>query len=172
VNGEYVDPVRIWDAKSGSLGREFGAEGIHGRPMALSPDGSIVATGGKSVKLWDVRSGKLIRELFGILKRTQSIAFSANGKLIVSGGSYGTTNLWEVATGRHLVTLFAFSEVKDGAVGDDWLAYTPEGFYDGSAGVEKYLAWRVGEELLTTRDLAGELHRPERVAEALRLVVR
>ena len=120
-----------------------------GRPMALSPDGAVLATGGKSVRLWDARTGKPLRELFGHLKRTQSIAFSADGRLLVSGGSYGTTNAWEVATGRHLVTLFAFPESRDGTVSDDWLAYHPDGYYDGSPGIERYLAWRVGDELQT-----------------------
>ena len=73
VNQEFGDAVRIWDARTGTLKRDFTAENIRGRPMALSPDGSIVATGGKSVKLWDVRTGKLLHELFGHLKRTQSI---------------------------------------------------------------------------------------------------
>jgi len=44
-----------------------------------------------------------------------------------------------VATGLHLVTLFTFSE-RPGTVLDDWLAYTPKRFYDGSRGVERYLA--------------------------------
>ena len=108
--------MRIWDPRTGELKREFAAENIHGRPMALSPDGSILATGGKSVQLWDVRTGKKLRQLFGHLKRTQSIAFSADGRLLVAGGSYGTTNVWEVATGRHLVTLFAFLGRPGGAI--------------------------------------------------------
>jgi WD40 repeat protein len=169
VNNEIVGAVKIWDATSGELLRDFTAEKIHGRPMALSPDGSIIATGGKSVKLWDARTGKPLRELFGHLKRTQSIAFSADGRLIVSGGSYGTTNLWEVQTGRHLVTLFAFLERRNAAVTDDWLAYHPQGFYHGSPGSERYLAWRVGDDLLTPVSLASELHRPERIESALRL---
>src|SRR5262249_62416608 len=46
INGEFTDPVRIWDPQTGELRREFAAENIHGRPMALSPDGSVLATGG------------------------------------------------------------------------------------------------------------------------------
>jgi WD40 repeat protein len=169
VNNEFVDPVKIWDARMGALKRDFSAENIHGRPMSLSPDGSIVATGGKTVKLWDVRTGKMLRELFGHLKRTQSIAFSADGQRIVSGGSYGTTNLWEVATGRLLVTLFAFPASRNGTIADDWLAYSPDGYYDGSSGIDRYLAWRVGDELQTPETLGPQLHRPDRVSAALKL---
>jgi WD40 repeat protein len=136
----FNEPVRFWNTKTGKLRREFADKGRGAHPVALSPDGSILAAGGKTVKLWDLRTGNLIRELFGHLKITESITFSADGQLLVSGGSYGTTNIWEVATGRLLVTLFTFTDNRQGKVLDDWLAYHPDGYYDGSAGIERYLA--------------------------------
>src|SRR5262249_25503712 len=103
------------------------------------------------------------------LKITYSITFSADGRLLVSGGSYGTTNAWEVATGRHLVTLFTFPESHKGKVVDDWLAYHPDGFYEGSPGVGRYLAWRVREDLRTIDSLRVRLQRPDRIESALKL---
>jgi WD40 repeat protein len=172
VNQTFAEPVRIWDVRSGELRREFAEPAINGRPMALSSDGAILATGGKTVRLWDLRTGKLLRELLGHLKRTQSIRFSVDGRLVFSGGSYGTTNAWEVATGRHLVTLFAFAERHNGTLEEEWLAYHPDGYYDGSPGVGRLLAWRVGDELLTPESLGPRLHRPDRLAEALSLRLR
>jgi WD40 repeat protein len=172
VNQTFAEPVRIWDVRTGELKRAFSEPMITGRPMALSPDGAVLATGGKSVRLWDARTGRPLRELFGHLKRTQSVTFSADGRLLVSGGSYGTTNAWEVATGRHLVTLFAFPERRNGMVKEEWLAYHPEGYYDGSPGVDRLLAWRVGDELLTPESLGPRLHRPDRLADALGLRLR
>jgi RNA polymerase sigma factor (sigma-70 family) len=169
VGSFFDEPVRFWDTRTGKLKKEF-ADKQHGaHPVALSPDGSILAAGGKTVKLWDARSGKLLRELIGHLKITQSITFSADGRLLVSGGSYGTTNVWEVASGRHLVTLFTFSENRDGKVVDDWLAYHPDGYYDGSPGVERYLAWRVGDDLQTPDSLGARLRRPDRIESVLKL---
>src|SRR5439155_3245933 len=112
---------QLFDARSGALLRDFAGEKTHGRPTVLSPDGTIIATGGKSIRLWDARTGKMLRELIGHLKRTQSIAFSIDGRLIFAGGSYGTANAWEVPTGRHLITLFAFAEIRNGTPADDWL---------------------------------------------------
>jgi WD40 repeat protein len=167
VNQTLAEPVRIWDGQTGQLKRRFDPD-VTGRPMALSPDGAVLATGGKWVHLWDARTGKSLRRLYGHLKRTQSITFSADGRLVISGGSYGTTNIWEVAKGRHLVTLFAFPERRNGSLEENWLAYHPDGYYDGSPGVDRLLAWRVGDELLTPKSLGPRLHKPDRLADALR----
>jgi hypothetical protein len=111
----------------------------------------------------------MLRELFGHLKRTQSIVFSDDGRLVFAGGSYGTTNVWDVKTGRHLITLFAFAGDGREARADDWLAYTPEGYYEGSPGIERYLAWRVGDELVTAKTLGPQLHRPDQIERALQI---
>jgi RNA polymerase sigma factor (sigma-70 family) len=169
AGGSFDEPVRFWDTRTGELKKEFADKGHGAHPVALSPDGSILAAGGKSVKLWDVRTGRLLRELSGHLKITEAITFSADGRLLVSGGSYGTTNAWEVATGRHLVTLFTFPESREHEVVDEWLAYHPDGYYEGSPGIDRYLAWRVGDDLQTPDALGARLHRPDRVESALRL---
>jgi WD40 repeat protein len=169
VGNSYTEPVRLWDLKTGELKRSLAIPVHSARPIALSPDGSILASGGKTIKLWDVRTGKQIRELFGYLKKTQAIVFSTDGKLIWSGGSYGTTNAWEVASGRHLITLFTFPATAKGAALDDWLAYGPDGYFDGSLGVEQYLAWRVGTDFLRPDTVGVQLHRPDLLESALRL---
>ncbi len=169
VNNEFVEPVRLWDARTGVLKREFAAENIHGRPMALSPDGSIIATGGKSVQLWDARTGTKLRQLFGHLKRTQSIVFSADGRLIVAGGSYGTTNLWEVATGRHMATLFAFANQQSEATTDEWIAYVAGGYFECSPGGDRYLAWREGDEFQAFGSYAAAYRSAQRVQAALKV---
>jgi WD40 repeat protein len=161
--------ILVWDLATGSLRHRLADQPFRVTTLAFSPDSTTLVCGGKTVRLWDARTGKPLRELFGHLKRTQSITFSADGRLLVSGGSYGTTNAWEVATGRHLVTLFAFPERRNGTVEEQWLAYHPDGYYDGSPGVDRLLAWRVGDELLTAASLGPRLHRPDRFADALRL---
>jgi WD40 repeat protein len=167
MGNTFGEPVRFWDTRTGELKRTFDNPAHSARPIALSPDGTILAAGGKSIRLLDVQTGKLLRELLGHLKKTQSITFSADGRLLFAGGSYGTTNAWEVATGRHLVTLFAFPESRNGTITDDWLAYHPDGYYDGSPGIERYLAWRVGTDLQTADHPGQSRRRPELLKAAL-----
>jgi WD40 repeat protein len=167
MGNTFGEPVRFWDTRTGELKQGFDGPAHSARPIALSPDGTILAAGGKSIRLLDARSGQLLRELTGHLKKTQSITFSADGRLIFAGGSYGTTNAWEVASGRHLVTLFAFPENRNGTITDDWLAYHPDGYYDGSPGIERYLAWRVGTDLVTADRSEPSRRRPEVLKAAL-----
>jgi WD40 repeat protein len=166
--------VRVWDTHSGRLQREFSRPQTAGRFVVLSPDGATVATNGqgKAIALWDVKTGRLIRELVGHPHPPLSAMFSSDGRLLVSGADYRTTKVWEVATGRLLATMVTFSESRPGRADDDWLAYTPDGSYEGSPGVDRYLSWRVGNDLQAPESLVPRLHRPDRLAASLESVRR
>jgi WD40 repeat protein len=168
---DYGDrQVQVWYVRTGKLQREFSRPQSAGRFLTLSPDGNTLATNGtgKAIALWDVRTGRLIRELVGHPHPPQSSAFSADGRLLVSGGDYRMTKVWEVATGRVLATLVTFSESRPVPATDDWLAYTPDWCYEGSPGIDRYIAWRVGDDLLAPNSLGARLHRPDRLEAALK----
>jgi WD40 repeat protein len=162
--------VRLWDAQTGRLKREINSPQTRSRLVAFSPDGTTLAMSGvgKAIHLYDLRTGQVRHSLQGHAHPPQSAAFSADGRLLVSGGDYRMTRVWEVATGRLLATLVTFSESRPGTASDDWLAYAADGHYDGSPGVDRYLAWRVEEDLRTPDSLREPLHRPDRLRSALR----
>jgi hypothetical protein len=64
--------------------------------------------------------------------------------------------------------MVTFSESRKGSAADDWLAYTPDGFYEGSPGIDRYLAWRVGDDLRAPDSLGTRLRRPERLEATLK----
>jgi WD40 repeat protein len=161
--------VRVWDTHTGELEREFFRPQNAGRFVALSPDGTVLATSGsgKAIALWNMKTGRLLGELVGHPHPPQSAAFSADGRLLVSGADYRTAMVWEVPTRRLLATLVTFSESHPGTGADDWLAYSPDGFYDGSSDVDRYLEWWLGGMLRTPDTLGPQLHCPDRLASAL-----
>jgi hypothetical protein len=73
--------------------------------LALSPDGTTLATGGwegadHSICLWDIHTHRLRRSLAGHRDGVSSIAFSPRGDLMVSGSYDKTVMLWDTHTGR------------------------------------------------------------------------
>ncbi len=66
--------------------------------VALSPDGRLVATGGRDrrVKLWDAATGQLVRTLDGHQGIVHAVAFSPDGRLLASAGRDEVVRVWTV----------------------------------------------------------------------------
>jgi WD40 repeat protein len=79
------------------------------KAVALSPDGSLLASGARDgiVRLWSAADGKPVRELKGHARDVYSAAFHPDGKSLVTGDYDGKILHWEVASGKLLRTLDA-----------------------------------------------------------------
>src|SRR5438067_1576267 len=71
---------------------------------AVSPGGTLLATGGRSIELWSLPAFARVRTLgpadAGPAERTFSLAFSADGKTLLSSATDGVVRLWDVDTGK------------------------------------------------------------------------
>ena len=104
--------ARVWDAASGRLLQilrppiDAGDEGkLHA--VAITPDGSVVATGGHTgvswnrlaqVYLFDRDSGRLLRRLGGVPGAVRHLSFSADGRWLAASlttGSGGSLQVWD-----------------------------------------------------------------------------
>jgi WD40 repeat protein/predicted Ser/Thr protein kinase/tetratricopeptide (TPR) repeat protein len=127
-----------------------------GDPVALSPDGKTLATGGFEgdensdqpavVRLWDADTGAPRATLRGHqsadtrpgLWGVLSLAFSRDGKLLASGGQDGVIKLWDVASGTERATL------RGHKGGVNSLAFTPDGRTLASAGGIEWVEYKAG----------------------------
>ncbi|MFD1551563.1 caspase family protein [Putridiphycobacter roseus] len=67
--------------------------------MAYSPDGALLAVGGKGdhdIKVWDIVSGKIIGTLSGHQASVNAIQFNEEGTKIISGGADKKVIIWDV----------------------------------------------------------------------------
>ncbi|MCT7972519.1 trypsin-like peptidase domain-containing protein [Laspinema olomoucense] len=72
------------------------------RAIALSPDGSLLATDGgyNQIQLWDWQSSQLIYTLSGHNSEVNSLAISPNKQILVSGDQQGQAIIWNLRTGQ------------------------------------------------------------------------
>ena len=102
------DKIRVWDTTTGAYETPFTEEGFrYISGMALSPDGSTLATGDyEQVHLWDTVTGERKAALKTLANDIViAMAFSPDGKTIATESDGGTIRLWDVATATHKATL-------------------------------------------------------------------
>jgi WD40 repeat protein len=93
---EAYGHVKFADATSGKvIHRVFGHDD-HGRAVAYSPDGRLLATGAERVVLWDVASTSKLMPL-EYESIVWSVAFSPDGRWLISTHGDGSILIWDVA---------------------------------------------------------------------------
>lgn len=115
--------VRAWHAETGEpIFERSGGEEPTLFCMELSPDGTLLATGGSNrrmqeptggeVQLWSARTGDPIRTLGGPLARgrvTQHLAFSSDSRRLASATSGGrdgeVVDIWDLESGGKLAQI-------------------------------------------------------------------
>ncbi len=106
VTPEESGRIRVWDAATGRERVSFDSGLVgHGTDVAVSPDGSIVATtsGGifsSSVAFWDSSMGKLLSDLPGHSAAISAAAFAPDGATIYTTSKDCTLRSWDAGAGR------------------------------------------------------------------------
>jgi WD40 repeat protein len=95
--------VRVLPSKRA---RVFPSSGAEVWAVALSPDGTHVATGDMRgrARIWNVRTRSSV-DLNGHSGAIESVAFSPNGRLLVTASDDETAAIWDAGTGRQLAEL-------------------------------------------------------------------
>lgn len=108
--------VRLWDVRTRKPIAELRGGRTPMRALAFSPDGRVLAGGGRlenetsAVTLWDVRARKRLVTLVHPGASVVTMDFSPDGELLATGGVRGSDDsnaitLWKVATRENVATL-------------------------------------------------------------------
>ncbi|NUQ63640.1 MAG: caspase family protein [Pirellulales bacterium] len=130
----------------------------------FSADGRRILTAGedKTVRLWDAASGQVIQRFVGHSAAVHAACFSPDGRQVVTGSEDGTLRYWDIAMGREQVRLIKFIDDMQ------WMAVTPQGYYDGSLEACRLVCWRISGDLFPLELYEKTFHRPDLVGRAAR----
>jgi WD40 repeat protein len=106
------------------------------RSLAVHPDGARFVLGGdwnlraidaKGQRLWTRKPPDVVR----------GVNITGDGRLLVAAYGDGTIRWHRIDDGRELLALFVLADKQN------WVAWTPEGFYGATAGAFGVLQWQV-----------------------------
>jgi WD40 repeat protein len=98
--------LQVWDGAAGKPLFELDGPDYRIPPIALSPDGALLATAterGTALRLCDGATGKETRLLEDHTDGITDLAFRHDGKQLVACGSDATVRIWDPATGKELI---------------------------------------------------------------------
>jgi WD40 repeat protein/serine/threonine protein kinase len=103
--------VKVWDFESGEERVRLRGHGAGVGHVAVSPDGTRIATAGgdRTARLWDGKTGREVLTLFGHELPVWGVAFSADGRLLATSSADGTVQV-------HLLPIGEFVELAWGRV--------------------------------------------------------
>ena len=116
--------ITVWDVASGAQILGMGDITNQGSCLALSPDGTLLASGGsfdQPIILWEAATGRQLRTFAGHTGGVNSLVFSPDGRLLASSAGDVTIKLWDVSSGKALQTLVGHTKPATD------LAFSPDG---------------------------------------------
>jgi WD40 repeat protein len=116
--------------------------------------------------LFDVGTGKYLRSLQGVAGTVMSVAASPTGRLLLTGSLDQTVRLWALDNPNPLLSLFF--------AGEEWIAWTPEGYYAASPGGERLMGWLVsnGKDQLESFYPAAQFRKSMNRPDIIKLLLR
>lgn len=179
VDGRILSTgLRLWDANTGaeiSRGPSPDSGELHpfvddmaeassaamSSGAAFSPDGRMAARAvGQVVRIVEVAGGKEQIELVGHSSNVKTLAYSPDGRHLLSGADDGAIKLWDLATGKELVSLIALGR-------EDFAAVTPDQYYRISKAGAKGVGFRVRERIYPFEQFDLRFNRPDIVLQQL-----
>jgi len=155
TNIKIVDLVTM--QTKATLKAESGVTGI-----TFSDDGRYLACGARyKINVFDLTTKKLVASLSGHQNDVMGVCFSKNGKYLYSGSLDTQIKIWDWRENRELLSATSIAGTQE------YILYTPEGYYLASKGGTKVLTFKVGDRNYPFEQFDLKYNRPDKVLKVL-----
>lgn len=157
--------IKTWETETGRHLHTLKGHQREINALAFSPDGQMLLSGSddRTVILWDTGDGTIKRRFQGHANEVKAVAFvGPSGRYVMTAGVDGL-RLWDVATGDELTRIVRVNNSPD------WLAVSPDGFFDGPKSALDRVMFRVGTglDVAPVASLSERFHRSGLLRELL-----
>lgn len=162
ATGDNQRRVILWDAQRGRELRTLAAGSQFVSSVAFSQDGSALGVGSfdGSIQIWNTRSGNAPQTVMRQTGSAVALRFIPGGRLL-SGSNDGSLSVWNAQSGARVALFASFAD-------DEWVAMTPEGYFNASENGAKWLTVRFGNKAYGLDQYQEAFFRPDMVTAALR----
>ncbi|MBU0485403.1 MAG: caspase family protein [Proteobacteria bacterium] len=118
------------------------SSGLDHRSVTMAPDGKTVISGGAwgEITSYNTETGAIVNDFIGHTATVWALAVSPDNRYLISGSTDQTIKLWNLHTGKNLLTIFCDDS-------NQWVTWTPEGYYDASVKGSDYIGWHINQGL-------------------------
>lgn len=134
---QKLDDYTLSTGFSGSVKNESRQDGRI-LSYALLGENRIGVGSDYTFKIYD-RQGKFLSELKGQNGEIWDMISTSDNRFVIAACGDQTISLWNMESGEKLVSLFISEN-------NEWIIWTPQGYYDASAGGEAFLGWQIDED--------------------------
>jgi WD40 repeat protein len=161
LTGSNDGTARLWDAETGQTLQTFKGHRHWVTSVALSGEEPWVLTGSNDMtaRLWDAKTGKTLQTFSGHTGSVWQVVFAPDRSFLITLAADGTNRVWRPDRAE---PLFSFLHA-----GDDWIYWTPQGYYHCSPNGENLIAWKIHDEGSQDSRIVGPdqfrktFHRPD-----------
>ena len=152
------------DAIAAKIAAPHPYERIHS--FSFVTDDRVAVGADYGAYLFDAQTGEMIREFRGHTGMVLAVAPSPDGRYLLSASDDQTVRIWVPHRVEPLLSLFV--------AGDDWIAWTPTGYYAASPGGENLMGWQIGNgpeqvgNFVPASQFRKSLYRPDVIKLALK----
>ncbi len=153
----------LWDIDSGEALKTFidfdnYKESKNVFTAAFSADGKTAASGTLTgdLDIWNTETGERLHHYIAHSGPINNICFLPSGRHVATGGDDGTVRIWNIDNGQS-ITMVAWD--------NEWIAYTPDGYFDASRKGGNLIAGVDGVQSYRVDQLAFRFNRPDILLE-------
>ncbi|MDR1784872.1 MAG: caspase family protein [Spirochaetaceae bacterium] len=148
--------LKVWDTWKNRLIRTLnGRQNGQALSLALTHDDkyAVACFSDRCIKKWNIATGDVLFEMTDIPAQYTSVDISNDDRYILVGRDDGVVSCLDIESGKELVQYLSF--------GDEWIAITPDGYYNASPRGDEYLNIRFRTDVYSIQQFSASFYQPE-----------